>query len=521
VYAAVDLATASYRAWDGAPVLWSRLIPSSQALEEFFGGGFPVEEETANAMNQALANLPSLEVPPVELLLAVIVGYILIIGPLSYIVLRRLDRRELAWVTAPVLVILFSACSYGVGTSMKGSALILNEITMVRVAAEGGAATLQTYAGLFSPSRASYDLTVEADALLAPVNAPGFAPVVDIQQTAASYVTEQGDPAHLRGLAVGVFGFQAVRADAVADHQPSLQVSWSLGTAQLSGAVTNAGDQPMEDVAVIGDFGGKMVGNLEPGESKEFTLSTTNLNGSPASDLVYGFGGFQSSSPEQRQVLLRREVINSLVGYGGWFPGKGVDFGTGGGRGPFVIGWRAGDGPMPVTVDGQELQRYSQTVEVISGRPRLGPGEVRLDPGALAVAILSTDGNASVEPGWVSLGNGEVVFGITLPLEASAMEATGVRIVTGSDPSMVFGNPGAVFGGFMPAGFTLSARDPRSGEWVELGTLSTQSSWEIDDPASVLSEAGRIEVRVVGQAIDANFGMAGIFVGASVTGVVP
>ena len=48
-------------------------------------------------MTTALANLPSLAVPSAELLLAIIVGYILLIGPLSYLVLRRLDRRELAW----------------------------------------------------------------------------------------------------------------------------------------------------------------------------------------------------------------------------------------------------------------------------------------------------------------------------------------------------------------------------------------------------------------------------------------
>ena len=65
----------------------------------------PADEEIAASMIQALSNLPSLEVPPAELLLAVLVGYILLIGPISYLVLRRLDRRELAWVTAPLLVL--------------------------------------------------------------------------------------------------------------------------------------------------------------------------------------------------------------------------------------------------------------------------------------------------------------------------------------------------------------------------------------------------------------------------------
>ena len=63
-------------------------------------------------MSGALSTLPALDVPPAELLLVVIVAYILLIGPISYFVLRRIDRRELAWVTAPILVVVFTACSY-------------------------------------------------------------------------------------------------------------------------------------------------------------------------------------------------------------------------------------------------------------------------------------------------------------------------------------------------------------------------------------------------------------------------
>jgi hypothetical protein len=520
IYSGLDLATAPYRGWEGAPVFWSRLLQSNEAVQQVFGGGMPIEEDAANAISSALSNLPSLAVPPAELLLAVIVGYILIIGPVSYLVLRRLDRRELAWVTAPLLIVVFTACSYGIGTSIKGSQVIVNEISLVRMAAGGTTAAIETYAGLFSPTRTTYDLTVEADALLAPLNAQAFIPAGGDQQE-TSYVTELGDPAHLRGVAIGVFGFQGVRADGIGEHQPALEVSWSLADSDITGTVTNTGAEPMEDVAVIAPFGGKMVGDLEPGASEDFTLSTNNFNGSPASDQVYGFGGFDGTSPAQREVLMRRQVIDSLVGYGQFFPGQGVDFGIGADRGPFVIGWQATPGPMPVIVDGHEVERYSHTVEVISGRPTLGPGEVRLAPSEMAISILSSDGNVTVEPGWVSLGAGEVVFGISLPLEAAGLEATGVRIVTGGDPSMVFMEQGGGggFGGFMPAGYTLSVRDPRSGEWVELGDLSQQSTYEIDDPGAALSAAGRIEVRVVGREIDPNFGMPSIFVGASVSGV--
>ena len=117
-------------------------------------------------MSGALSTLPALDVPPAELLLVVIVAYILLIGPISYFVLRRIDRRELAWVTAPILVVLFTACSYGIGRTMKGGDVVVNEISVVRTTSEGGSATVDTFSGIVSPDRSTYDLTVEADALI-------------------------------------------------------------------------------------------------------------------------------------------------------------------------------------------------------------------------------------------------------------------------------------------------------------------------------------------------------------------
>ena len=68
-----------------------------------------------------------------------IVGYILLIGPISYFVLRRVDRRELAWVTAPILIVTFSACSYGIGRTLKGSDVVLNQVAVVRTSPTGAA----------------------------------------------------------------------------------------------------------------------------------------------------------------------------------------------------------------------------------------------------------------------------------------------------------------------------------------------------------------------------------------------
>ena len=509
-----DLATDAYRGWEGSPRLWARLLPTNGVLEQFFGR-FPVEE-SQNAMGTALSNLPSLEVPPAELLLLVIVAYILLIGPISYVVLRRMDRRELAWVTAPLLVIVFTACSFGIGNSLKGSEVIVNQITLIRSSGAGGTASIESYAGIFSPDRATYDLTVEDDALVAKMRPIGFDGTLT---SAADVVIEQGDPAHLRGLSIGVFGFEAVRADAIVERDPVLSVSWRTEGAVLTGTVTNEGALPIEDVAYVSGGGGNMIiAELAPGDSAEFTIQTTNFNGSSASDQVYGFGGFDSADNAQRQILIRRGVIDALVGFGGFMPG--IELGSMTSRGPYVIGWRDEPGPVPIVVDGLDAKRYSHAVEVVSVRPTLGPGEAQIGPAQMGVAVLSTDGAASIAgPGTVLLGDGSVTYSIALPLEATDMTVSELEILVGPDPSIVLGE-GGQFGGMWPDGFTLEVRDPSTGTWSLLGDISRQTTFEIDDPSTAMSGTGRIEVRLTGVAQDPNFGQLTVFVSARAAGVI-
>ena len=512
----IDLATAPFRSWAGAPLLWSRLVPDDRIAQQWGGSG-PIDEEVANVMSQALSRLPVLEVPPAELLLAVIAGYILLIGPLSYLVLRRVDRRELAWVVAPVLVIVFSAVSYGIGASMKGSQIIVNQIAVVRSSTDGTAASVSTYAGVYSPTRATYDLTVRGDALLSALLASSdpFAGA-----GVANYLTEQGDPARLRGLTVGVSALQAVRAEAVIPYTPSLRVTWSVGSDAIEGRATNDGTEPMEDVAVISPSGGVLVGGLAPGEGRSFRLSLRNLNGTAASSQVFGSVGFDASSPRQRQILVRSQVIDALVGYGGGFPGRVIDSGGGIDRGPFVIGWQSDATPLEVELDGQQIQRYAQAVEVLSGRPTLGPGAVTVGPSQLGTEVVETVGEASQnEPGFVTLGNGEVTFRLSLPLEATGLVPSRVTIVGGSDPGTVFVDQ-PNFESLLPAGYRMAVYDVAADDWIDLGDLSQRSRFDVPDPASVLDPAGRILVRIAASGVPADVGQYNVYAGASLAGVI-
>ena len=512
-----DLAADAYRAWPGSAQLWSRLLPSTMVIDAFFGGQLPEREQAAGSMAQALNTLPALEVPPAELLLLVIVAYIVLIGPVSYLVLSRLDRRELAWVTAPVLVLLFTAGSYGIGVTLKGSDVLVNQIAVIRTAPGVRAATVESYAGVFSPTRGTYDLAVEADALLAQMRGTAFAePGV---QPASPLTVEQGQPARLWQLPVASGGFEYVRADGIADLEPALEVAWATEGTERGGTVTNLADEPMLDVAYVATTGGARIGDIEPGETVEFTVPPINANAVSASDQIYGFGGFDSSDPERRRIAARRGVIDALVGMGGGMPPGGSELAGLGGRGPYIIGWRAGEGPMPILVEGADTQRYAETVEVVSIGSGLARGSVVIGPAQMGLGVVTDGAMTPVGPGLIALGTGSATFGISLPLEATGLAPTDIEIIAVPDPSMLIDDSGD-FGGAWPAGAIVELRDARSGEWTVLGDLGDASRFVVDDPASAIGPNGRIEVRVQADELDPNIGENSVIIGARVEGVV-
>lgn len=508
-----DLATPAFRGWESAPRIWNRLAPTDSGLSQFFGGPM-VPEQKRSAMTSALSSLPSLQLPPAEMLLAVILGYILLIGPVSYVVLRRMDRREMAWITAPILIVIFSATSFGIGRSIKGSDVIVNQVSVVRTS-ETGAALAETYFGIFSPDRSTYAVTLDADALLTTLStSPEFDPGLP-RATNGSTVVDQGRPARLSDLAVGAFGFAGVEASAMVEVTPALKVTWSVRNGEVIGVVTNTSTEPISDVAYISGAGGKRIGDLAAGASQEFTLPGSNFNGSSASDQVYGFGGFEAATDEQRRISQRRQVIDALVGYGGW---SGMDVIPGGGAGPYVIGWTDSAGPLAPTIEGAVTQAYSSTIEVVTVRPGLGRGEVTIQPHRMSTSLISSEGDVtSFDPGSVLVGDGVATFAIALPLEAINLEADRAAIFVGMDASVMMPGNAGFGGGMWPPGYTLEVRNPVSGEWHLLGDLSQAGVFDVD-PADAIGPSGIIEVRVTGVGPDPNQGQAGVFVTAEVHG---
>ncbi|MEO5884110.1 MAG: hypothetical protein ABIQ58_01140 [Candidatus Limnocylindrales bacterium] len=323
--------------------LWRRLLPTRSI-------GGPVVGDDSQIVSAA-GQLPSLALPPIGGLIALLGAYILLIGPINYLVLRRLDRREWAWVTMPALIVAFAAGAYGFGSLLRGSDLIINEVAIVRGAPGATDGTAQIYLGIFSPSRGTYQVQVPGGALLsAPVNGDFFGG----DSNAATLDILQGDPARIRDLGVGFGSLRTVRAE-TAVQVPLVQAALRLDGNRLQGTVTNASQVTLLKPAVV--LGGTVatLKDLAPGESATVDVALANFQiGQQLSDKIVGpafFGDPTQLGDDAPRLFARRTIIDQLTydpnfGFTGQLPSEG----------PVVLAWTDHE-LLPVAIEGQVPRR--------------------------------------------------------------------------------------------------------------------------------------------------------------------
>jgi hypothetical protein len=284
--------------------LWRRLLPART------NGGLTFTDD--NMLVQAVAQLPTLALPPISGLLAVLVAYILLIGPVNYLILKRLDRREWAWVTMPILIVVFAAGAYAYGAALRGSDVIVNEIAIVRGAPGATEGAAQAYLGVFSPTRSVYQLSVPGGALLSTsLNGDVLG---GVGPTSALDVL-QGDPARVRNLSVGFGSLRTIRGETQV-AVPLIETDFRLEDGRLRGTIKNASAQTLERPAVVLGQTVAVLDDLEPGA--EATIDVAVQSGQFAqslSDKVAGqfFGNEGTMTPELARTYVRHYMVDQLT----------------------------------------------------------------------------------------------------------------------------------------------------------------------------------------------------------------
>jgi len=91
-----------------------------------------------------------------------ILGYILLIGPVDYFILKKVFKRlEWTWLTFPIIVVAVSCGAYYAAYQIKGRDTRINKVDLVDIDLQTNRAYGQTWFSIFSPRLQSWNVAVE------------------------------------------------------------------------------------------------------------------------------------------------------------------------------------------------------------------------------------------------------------------------------------------------------------------------------------------------------------------------
>ena len=485
-----------------ADALWGHALPARAAR---FDRGLPAADDF---LVNALAGLPSVQLPRSDHVLLLVLAYVIAIGPANYLLLKRRDRRELAWLTIPLTIGAFAVAAYAFGVLVKGANVIVNELVVVESAAGVERGLADVHVGVFSPARGDFDVRVGPAALISsPTSTEG-----DTRTRPLDIVL--GDPAAVRDYGVGFGAVRAFRAQATVDV-PLVEVDFRLVDGSLQGTVRNASSVTLLDVAVVHAGGASQLGDLAAGESRPVSVAPGAAFREGLSWRLYPpLGGPGVDSTSARTNATRRAVIQHLGG--GWEEGFGNQRDTIFGGGPVVLAWRSG-GLLDIDV-GDTAERTGETLYVLPARAAVS-GPVVFSGGLLERStpiIDSADGFAEADffvlsRGTIAVEYRPVGFDGTFeprslairlseegPISATATGGELLPLPADEQPasdSPMASNPRPAEGAaHLPR---LQLFDRLAERWVEFEPADTRRSYTIPDAGRYVDEAGAFRVRFV------------------------
>ena len=247
---------------------YSRPSATGVVLAPGPGQVVPNRGTTDDVLSALLNDTPANALPPLRILGGLLVVYILVAGPLNYRILRRMRRRELMWVTIPLIAVLFTAGSYGAGILVHGRDYYVNEIQVLRVA-PGGAVDVASYDAIFAPSRGDVAVQLPAASL-----ASTYLPVPSgLGQGSEDRVVTGPNPlVSLRNLAI--WTSRDFKTEATTRAAIGVNAHLGIENGKVSGTVTNTGRTAVRKLTLFTTDGRSalVAGLLAPGSTLDVAV---------------------------------------------------------------------------------------------------------------------------------------------------------------------------------------------------------------------------------------------------------
>ncbi|MDO3408653.1 hypothetical protein QWJ34_02625 [Saccharibacillus sp. CPCC 101409] len=470
-YAGYDLALEPLASWAGSAQLWGRLLQSE--LNATAAGNVNPYGQAFNFgysnLSYALDYFPSLHMPEMSLLLWMLLIYVVVVAPVLYLILRKMDKREWAWVCIPLVAIVSSAAIYFTGSSDKTSEVAH---TLSYVELDGsGSGTRRSASALFVPRSGDYTVSLPRSAMVSAMYENSWIGGGNgtVSGEINNFIRDEQDRTELR---LNSMSYWSV-AKFVVEEPDSLKTG-SLGTdlsmdakGAVSGSVVNDTDRTLDAAALIAGNKLYQLGKLEPGARASVGKGTNLSSG------YYDIGSLlfpisnASNDPYARQRAMAQNI-------------QSANTTSTGAQNAFLIAFSEdSDDKLRVEskdVVNERLSLYTQAARI----NLLQSGEINIPYGYVAGAVIHTNTTQVSDDGMgrLSASPGRMTLGYTLPDVGDASYRTlGIRFREG-----------------VPQTVSTEIWNEAAGEWQAINWKNGSAS--VKKASDYIMEDGLIQIQV-------------------------
>ncbi len=469
-------------------------------------------------LQDAVRSIEWLDAPSVSWILAMLLGFIIVAAPVSYIVLRKKDKRDLIWFTAPALSLVCCAVIIGYGTARHGVDAVSSVVTVIDSRAGAHAGHNYSAVGVAAPRQNTYKIGVKEDGAF-PFRynenyyynddgtvAPAGRPAVLIDTSGQPLVTFD----NIRQWSMDSF---YLLRDLELAGRLETEVNYSGGTAFC--VVKNNTGYDLEDVTVVTqagylrlpllENGGEGTGTATPYEYTsgyatmpssyrgiEYWNVIQELYGGPTvlPGYISGRNGDARTVGEKREDYLKAQMVNALLEtaqlqrYQSRYTGVGAMYGN---DGSSVWGWSGQAGALDITANGKGT-RNELNRAVIFGDAKISyeiDGEMHSLLGQITgITVDASDLGMGIPLGdsYTSFSKGDVTFAFDLSGTAKSGDVSGMSLSSYN----------------ARGDFTVALLNNSTGEWDMWGdgmTLATGIEISLN-PGYYVGEDGRVLMKL-------------------------
>jgi hypothetical protein len=264
-FLAVDPNAEPLRSWADKQYLWYAMAVST-GQRPSWAGGFSYWTAAREATLTTFSNV----LPTFFQLCGFLLLYIMLLGPVNYAALKLINRREWAWFTSPVLIIIFAVLAYQVGFNLRGNVPTVNRLTVVQVWPGSDQAQVHALVGVQSPRRSTYDIAVDRGYVLRALPQTGIG--LNVPTTIDEGTRYAADSIPIDAGTIASF--------AASGYTPAPELNgsavWHLGdgaqAVHITGSFTNTLDVPLEDAVVLIRGSAQALETIAPGQTVTFDL---------------------------------------------------------------------------------------------------------------------------------------------------------------------------------------------------------------------------------------------------------